>query len=76
MDFGICAKLFVTFTKELLGTHSYLNVLIGFLGGVTYKKITYHMSSIEGILKYLKLTEIYLKRGYIYYILENIYIFE
>ena len=46
------------------------------LGGVTYKKIAYHVSSTEGYFKYLKLTEIYLKRGFIYYILEKIYRFE
>ena len=53
-----------------------LTCVIMNLGGVTYKKIIYHVSSTEGILKYLKLTEIYLKRGFIYYILEKIYRFE
>ena len=46
------------------------------LEGVTYKKCAYHESSTEGIFKYVKLTEIYLKRGFIYYVLEKIYRFE
>ena len=35
-----------------------INEIVTTSGGITYKKTTYHMSSTEGILKYLKLTEI------------------
>ena len=42
-------------------------------GGHLQKKCAYHESSTEGYFKYLKLTKIYLKRGFIYYILGNFF---